>query len=89
MDDLLKVVDAPEHGASVTLRQRDADDYYEIQMRFDGCINIWSDPEAVGGGSPEENREDYMHVCNLPLFIKLLQEACDYAAGRWPEEYGG
>lgn len=73
-DNLLDIVSAPEHGASIIMRQKGVDDPYEIQLRFDGCVNI-------------SEEDDNFHVCDLPGFIALLEEARMEGERRWGQYY--
>jgi hypothetical protein len=35
---------------------------YHAQIRFDGCVNLW------------EGDDSYIHICNIPKFIKTLSD---------------
>jgi hypothetical protein len=44
-----------------------------ISVKWDGCANIWIDKG--------KEDQDYIHICDVPEFIRLLQRAYDEARG--------
>lgn len=46
---------------------------WEISMKWDGCVHL------VRKWYGNKVDDDYIHICDLPQFIKLMQEALEKA----------
>jgi len=57
----------------------DDQDHFSAWFKF-GCAHI----HGAAGAGQSESDADYLHVCDVPAFIKWLQEA--YAARSTPYE---
>lgn len=60
-------------------------------VKWDGCVHIETFSNGFTTDSPDSNEKhqnrDYLHICDLDLFIKQLTEIRDMAKKHFGEEW--
>ncbi len=85
-----------ECGIPLSLFLRDPNDYYQIDMRWDGCCNLsvavnapfaaFDKNHKPKEGSPRGAWIDGLHICDLRKFIERLQEALEEACDHFGDD---
>lgn len=78
MDNLIELPNKSE-GSCLSLKQPNG---FEFSIRFDGCVHVYDK-----SGLQQDNTIDYIHVCHLDEFIKLLQECQEKARKHFGEKW--
>lgn len=58
---------------------RTEDDTVRIDVKWDGCVNIWKHSNGSTVTEPLEGEIGYIHICDLAEFIEQLKQVYNHA----------
>lgn len=61
---------------------RNQEDTLRVDIKWDGCVNMWLHSNGSTVTNPIEGEVDYIHVCELKEFIEQLQCVLKHAEER-------
>lgn len=70
------------------LELKDPEGWWSAIVKWDGCIHLnryYNEPWGGTSATEKEINTDYIHICDLDGFIKIMEELRDKAKGHFGE----